>query len=53
MTVRDKHERVHQCIRCAEYDEKDRYCLKGRKDIYEPLKLRYCSGFTRKEWGTK
>lgn len=40
-----KHERIHQCIRCGEYDEKDSYCIKGQKDIYEPNKLRYCSGF--------
>jgi len=50
MPVARKHERVHQCIRCEEYDVKDTYCLGGGKVIYEPMKLRYCTGFKpRKE----
>lgn len=40
-----KHERIHQCIRCEEYDKRDTYCLGGLKDIHEPKKLRYCTGF--------
>lgn len=45
-----KHERIHQCSRCKEYDEKDEYCLGGGKVILEPLKLLYCIGFKpRKE----
>ena len=40
-----KHERIHQCSRCEEYDEKDKYCVGGGKDIYEPMKLIYCIGF--------
>ncbi len=40
-----KHERIHQCIRCDEYDPKDKYCVGGGKDIQEPKKLRYCPGF--------
>ena len=44
-----KHERIHQCDRCDEFDEKDSYCLKGHKDIYEPLKLIHCNGFKKKK----
>lgn len=45
-----KHERIHQCVRCEEFDSSsDSYCLKGHKDIYEPMKLRYCVGFTKKK----
>ena len=44
-----KHERIHQCIRCSEYDKKDEYCLSGGKNIFEPKKLRYCIGFKPKE----
>jgi len=44
-----KHERIHQCIRCAEYDEADKYCLSGCKDVYAPKRLRYCMGFVRKK----
>ena len=40
-----KHERIHQCIRCADFDVKDSYCLGGGKVIYEPKKLIYCTGF--------
>ncbi len=40
-----KHERIHQCIRCDDYEEKDRYCVGGSKDIQEPMKLIYCTGF--------
>ncbi len=43
-----KHEKVHQCSRCREFDEKDSYCIPGGKDIYEPLKLRFCRGFKKK-----
>lgn len=43
-----KHERIHQCVRCDEFDEKDSYCLKGRKDIHEPKKAKFCSGFKKK-----
>jgi len=45
MPVARKHERIHQCSRCREYDEKDKYCVGGGKDIYEPMKLIYCIGF--------
>lgn len=47
-----KHERIHQCIRCGEYDVKDKFCIPGEKNIHEPMKLRYCVGFkplTKKE----
>jgi len=44
-----KHERIHQCVRCEEFDSSDSYCLKGHKDIYEPKKLRYCIGFKKKK----
>ena len=44
-----KHERIHQCVRCDGYDEKDVFCLPGGKDIHEPMKLRYCAGFTKKK----
>lgn len=40
-----KHERIHQCGRCGEYDVKDRFCISGQKDIHEPKVLRYCIGF--------
>ena len=40
-----KHERIHQCVRCADYDPKDKYCISGGKDIHEPMKLIYCTGF--------
>ncbi len=47
-----KHERIHQCIRCGEYDVPSRFCLGGLKDIYDPKIIIYCSGFkplTKKE----
>ncbi len=44
-----KHERIHQCVRCEEHDAHDEWCIRGQKDIYEPLKLRYCIGFTKKK----
>ncbi len=44
-----KHERIHQCSRCEELDEKDLWCIKGQKDIHEPKILRYCIGFTKKK----
>ena len=44
-----KHERIHQCVRCDEYDPKDIYCVGGRKDIQEPMKLIYCPGFKPKK----
>jgi len=44
-----KHERIHQCSRCADFDPKDSYCLSGLKDIHEPQKLQYCTGFVRKK----
>ena len=43
-----KHERVHQCVRCGEFDKVDSYCLGGGKDVHEPSKLRYCSGYKGK-----
>lgn len=43
-----KHERVHQCDRCGEFDKVDSYCLSGEKDIHEPSKLRYCIGYKGK-----
>lgn len=43
-----KHEKIHQCTRCTELDEKDSYCISGGKDIDEPLKLRYCRRFKQK-----
>jgi len=42
-----KHERIHQCIRCDDFDPKDSYCVAGLKDIQEPKKLIYCIGFKR------
>jgi len=44
-----KHERIHQCIRCEEYDVKSRFCLGGLKDIYDSKILIYCSGFKPKK----
>jgi len=44
-----KHERIHQCVRCEGFDGKDSWCVPGGKDIYEPKKLRYCTGFTKKK----
>jgi hypothetical protein len=44
-----KHERIHQCIRCGEYDVKDLFCIPGEKDIHKPKKLRYCIGFKPKK----
>lgn len=43
-----KHERIHQCTRCGEFEEKDSYCIPGGKDIDEPFVLRYCRRFKKK-----
>lgn len=40
-----KHERIHQCSRCTVFDRVDSWCVDGGKDIQEPEKLIYCSGF--------
>ena len=43
-----KHERIHQCVRCGDFDEGDSWCIPGEKEIHEPKKLRYCAGFKKK-----
>lgn len=40
-----KHERIHQCSRCSGFDKIDSWCVPGGKDIQEPQKLMYCTGF--------